>query len=205
VALQDSTNIPFTVEAPSTEARLISAEIQSSTEIRLTFNVELQGPLDQSAFSVQPDVIIRSAYLDSTDRRTIQVLLDATTPLRARGLRYKIEVTGLRDTDHRPVQGRAYLKMAENTLAQVFVFPNPCPLFEPSVPGPTFARLTAWATIRIYSPEGSLIRTLTETDGDGGLIWDGRNQQGERVGSGIYLYIVESETEQRVGRFALIR
>jgi hypothetical protein len=116
-----------------------------------------------------------------------------------------MEVVNLRDIYNRPIQGRTYLKIAENTLSRVLVFPNPCPLSDPAIPGPTFGGLTPLATIRIYTPEGALIRTLRETNGDGGITWNGRNEQGVRVGSGVYLYLIEGEGEQRIGRFALIR
>ena len=45
------------------------------------------------------------------------------------------------------------------------------------------------ATIRIYSINGELVRTLAEnkTEMEDTLVWDGKNDKGRVVGSGVYL------------------
>lgn len=45
------------------------------------------------------------------------------------------------------------------------------------------------ATIRIYSINGELVRTLAEdkTEMEDSIEWDGKNDKGEIVGSGVYL------------------
>jgi hypothetical protein len=45
------------------------------------------------------------------------------------------------------------------------------------------------ATIRIYSINGELVKTLVEDRAipEGTIEWDGRNDKGEVVGSGVYL------------------
>ena len=46
---------------------------------------------------------------------------------------------------------------------------------------------------------------LAERDGDGGVEWDGRNQDGQLVGSGVYLYRIASTQEARLGKLAVLR
>ena len=65
--------------------------------------------------------------------------------------------------------------------------------------------MTASARVRIYTIEGVPVRALTETDGDGGLRWDGRNEQGEAVGSGVYLYRLNSEEYTQTRKMMLLK
>ncbi len=45
------------------------------------------------------------------------------------------------------------------------------------------------ATIRVYSINGELVRTLAEnkTEMEDTIVWDGKNDKGRVVGSGVYL------------------
>ncbi|MCP4633265.1 MAG: flagellar hook capping protein [candidate division Zixibacteria bacterium] len=50
--------------------------------------------------------------------------------------------------------------------------------------------------INIYSSDGSLIKTLEETELDSGIhdiAWDGKNESGSRVGNGTYTFSIEAE------------
>ncbi|NIO02227.1 MAG: T9SS type A sorting domain-containing protein [Candidatus Latescibacteria bacterium] len=64
----------------------------------------------------------------------------------------------------------------------------------PSNPGTTMTFTLpekAQVNLSVYNMEGKLVRTLVNESMDGGLkeiTWDGRNNQGNPVGSGIYLY-----------------
>ncbi|WP_457651320.1 type IX secretion system sortase PorU [Rhodocaloribacter sp.] len=109
-------------------------------------------------------------------------------------------------------------------LRNVFNYPNPMSrltrfVFEHNQPPGTEARIQ----VRIYSLNGRPIRTL---DGDealfGGVLsggpvqipWDGRDEDGDRVATGIYLYKVRVEVEredgerdvvERIEKLAIIR
>jgi ligand-binding sensor domain-containing protein len=51
------------------------------------------------------------------------------------------------------------------------------------------------ATVRIYTPEGRLVRHLPAAQIYGSrTTWDGRNDRGDYVASGIYLYLVTTES-----------
>ncbi len=75
-------------------------------------------------------------------------------------------------------------------------FPNP---FNPETWLPYQLAQGASAIIHIYNIKGSLIRTLHLGNRKAGMYitkdkaayWDGRNQTGERVASGIYLYTLQ--------------
>ncbi|MBI4052128.1 MAG: S8 family serine peptidase [Elusimicrobia bacterium] len=53
--------------------------------------------------------------------------------------------------------------------------------------------------IKIYDISGDLVKTLST------LSWDGKNDSGQPVASGVYIYLVKSGRGQAKGRLALIR
>lgn len=63
-----------------------------------------------------------------------------------------------------------------------------------------FTDLYSSCTIEITTLDGDLVRTITETDGDGQAVWDIKNQTGEDVASGIYLYLIKSVSQEAKGR-----
>jgi hypothetical protein len=62
------------------------------------------------------------------------------------------------------------------------------------------------STIKIYTLAGELVKTLKETSGSSTEIeWDGRNESGDEVISGIYLYTTENSTEKNACSFTIIK
>ena len=62
--------------------------------------------------------------------------------------------------------------------------------------------------IKIYGIDGSLIRRLfngTVTEGEFEAEWDGRNDNGARVSSGVYLYRIRSKQVSATGKMFLVR
>ncbi len=53
--------------------------------------------------------------------------------------------------------------------------------------------------IEIYTMEGELVKKLD------GLTWDGRNSAGNPAATGVYLFLVKSDSGKSRGKFALIR
>lgn len=88
----------------------------------------------------------------------------------------------------------------------VLFFPNPYSLSKGNL-------LTFWGSgieprntkIRIYTLGSDLVKTLTEDAGAETVTWDGKNDAGDRVVPGIYLYVSESPRERSVGRITVIK
>jgi hypothetical protein len=100
------------------------------------------------------------------------------------------------------VEGRVLLDLAAVDLSQVRFFPNP---FRPAQGQATFGYLPPQAEVRIFDLSGRLLQVLTEDGGDGGVLWDGTNDAGEAVPSGVYFFRAESAAQTRLGKFALVR
>ncbi len=61
------------------------------------------------------------------------------------------------------------------------------------------ALVGAGLEVKIYTSEGELVKKLTT------LAWDGSNEAGAAVASGVYLFRVKTDKDSAVGKFALIR
>ena len=86
----------------------------------------------------------------------------------------------------------------------VRVYPNP--FVSGAGARVTFEGLPPGARIRLFSAAGRLVRTL-ETDLGGAVLWDGRNDGGSAVASGVYYYTLGlsgAEASAR-GKLAVIR
>ena len=60
-------------------------------------------------------------------------------------------------------------------------------------------------TIRIYTLAGDHLRTLENTDASGTIEWDMLTDGQRLIASGIYIYHLESEYGDRLGRFAVVK
>ncbi|MFH1006726.1 MAG: S8 family serine peptidase, partial [Candidatus Latescibacterota bacterium] len=198
----DAHTATFSVKAAVSQTQILSAEALSSTEIRLVFSEGIVGEgLSPQNFSILPEAAIQS-IIHLPESREIRLLLAGDDPIKAHGQRYEIRAVNLTDRNGALFSDLAYLKWAREDLAHFTLFPNPCDFSRSPI---TFANLTAQAIINLYTLDGQLVKTLIEQDGDGGTEWDGLNERGKPIGSGIYLYSVESEAQRRMGKFAVIR
>ncbi|MBI5883568.1 MAG: T9SS type A sorting domain-containing protein [Elusimicrobia bacterium] len=89
-------------------------------------------------------------------------------------------------------------------LSQGFAYPNP---FRPSK-GHTnikFANLPASARIRIYTARGRLLKELDADTVGQVLAWNGTDNDGRSLPSGVYLAVFESEGKKRTVTFTVQR
>ena len=99
----------------------------------------------------------------------------------------------------------------EKTLAlpKTFVLkqnhPNP---FNPETGIKYQLSISAEVTLTVFDMLGRKIRTLVNTQQTAGsyeIVWNGRNDAGETVGSGIYLYRLSASGQQQVKKMLLVR
>ncbi len=80
---------------------------------------------------------------------------------------------------------------------------NPTTKIRYSVPDETFP-----VVLRIFDPAGRIVRTLSSGEQPartGELIWDGTNDSGSPVGSGVYMYRLEWGGRSETRRMTLVR
>ncbi|HLD30502.1 MAG TPA: T9SS type A sorting domain-containing protein, partial [bacterium] len=89
-------------------------------------------------------------------------------------------------------------------LSSAKVYPNP---FNPvrQTAGLTIDSITANAKVKIYTVTGQLVRTLEDLTGAGRVVWDGKNDDGELVASGVYLAYVDGAGGGKVLKIAVVK
>lgn len=97
----------------------------------------------------------------------------------------------------------AVMGQEDVSLQDLRVSPNP--FHQGSDANITFANLAERATLKIFTPSGREVRSLEETDGDGILLWDGKNSSGNSVEPGVYIYRVESPGAEKKGKVMVLR
>jgi hypothetical protein len=189
----------FALSPQHIPARPLRAEVLSAQSVAIHFDgpVVAEGVLLDAFVFVDTSLQVLAARV-LADR----VVLELAAPLRPLGRSYGIRITGLRDENGQRVEGAVSFRYAAADLAAAAPFPNP---YRPGSGALTFGFLTAEAEVAIFDASGNLVRTLIERDGDGGVQWDGRNQAGQMVGTGVYLYRIAHGAEARVGKLAVLR
>jgi hypothetical protein len=93
----------------------------------------------------------------------------------------------------------------KDDLSSSYLYPNPVriSLGHNKV---TFENLTNNVIIRIFKTNGDLIREINATDTNGAVIWNLTNDNGNKVASGIYIYLITNDSSQKFkGKLAIIR
>ncbi len=95
-------------------------------------------------------------------------------------------------------------------LSQLLVYPNPLILSRNGAGSRSgaevkFKNLTATSTVYIFTVNGELVSEIP-SQGLGLVSWDGRNQGGNLVACGVYIWVVRDKNgNNRTGKIAVIR
>jgi hypothetical protein len=191
--------ISFVLNPMQQSARPMRAEVLSALRLAIHFDqaiVNTAGLAEAFTF-VDTGLQVVSAQVVGNS-----VVLQLGSPLRPLGRSYGIRIAGLFDENGMQVDGAVNFRLAAPDLAAAKPFPNP---FRPERGDLTFAFLTVAAEVSIYDVHGQLVHKLVENDGDGGVLWDGRNLAGQPVAAGIYLYRIANGQQIRMGKLAVLR
>ncbi|MCK4665315.1 T9SS type A sorting domain-containing protein, partial [Candidatus Dependentiae bacterium] len=95
----------------------------------------------------------------------------------------------------------------ETTPDKIIVSPNPYkpnhhPNFGENI---IFSKLPPVCTIKIFTSNGTLIKTIMHTDGTGTENWNLKNDGDNKIASGIYFFVVSSEHGTKKGKIAIIK
>jgi hypothetical protein len=214
----DKTGLPVaqthaSITFPASNERSLfieSTEILGERRVRLTFNEPLaDGPAtDPSRYDIRPRGRVASIERSPATPETVTLQLEGLV-IGAQGGESSLTVTEMESTDGHQLVGEGgtvRLTKPADDLSNVYVYPNPyrARQHEGRV---TIAGLPTEASVRIFSPDGRLVRALSvENNRDGGLHWDLRDRRGEQVPSGLYLFRVNApEHEPVLEKAAIIR
>ncbi|MFH1860108.1 MAG: hypothetical protein ABH870_03720, partial [bacterium] len=88
-------------------------------------------------------------------------------------------------------------------ISEVVNYPNPFDMTTDNYM--TFGPLpmNEGVIIELYTLDGELVQTLTSQNGT--CMWDGRNKDGDKVSSGMYIYMIKMKAQRKVGKMTVIR
>jgi hypothetical protein len=206
----------FTAASAAESIFIVSSiSMQSPRRILIEFNMppDLLTAKNIANYSVR--TIARSfpiASVDSVSPASIALNFASGNSLNSLALRIETSL----DRNIRSSGGAALnsgkgqvLSIAQEAtdLEQCTVFPNPVK----NSSAVTFVNLPKNCRITVFSPNGERIRTLSELTGREGTAWDLKDERGNIVSTGIYLYRVEQlgtsndVLRTKLGKFAVLR
>ena len=98
---------------------------------------------------------------------------------------------------------------SEAAMDDIRVVPNPYSAAGKTFPGEKdkilFTGLPATCTIKIFTSNGDFVHTIEHTDGSGTEAWDLRTEYNQYLVSDVYVYTVEGDLGDYVGKFIIIR
>jgi Concanavalin A-like lectin/glucanases superfamily len=97
------------------------------------------------------------------------------------------------------------LEVAATDLSQVIVFPNPYKGDTNLRDEMIFFNMPTRAVLRLYSIDGRLVKTIVKDDAGNRVVWGLNNEQGSAVASGVYIYIIKTNAQERRGKIAIMR
>lgn len=206
--------------APATPVNLSTATTGSTTSVQLTWNAVTSTDLNgyhvyRSTVSASQYVVCLATVAKTVTQYTDTGLNDSTT--------YYYMVSAFDDASnrhesaqssavnwHAPTTGPSYYTGKFIT----YVYPSPynpangVATFRYKIPG---TGQTIKVSLKIYTITGELVRTLiddeSKTDGDDTYqtTWNGKNDSGENVASGVYIYVLKAGNHKEIKKFAVIR
>ena len=187
---------------------LIRATLESPKTILLEFNAPVQAASATNVESYSLGSPLTLDYAELLPGAGNQVRLHLRDGvIGALGKSFFIEAVGVLSAEGVPLQrglgNAAGFAFANGNLDNVFTYPNPFAPRRDAVV--TFAGLTPAARIKVVDVEGRLRKTLTERDGDGGIDWDGRDEEGQILPSGIYFAYVQAGDLHTIIKFAIVQ
>jgi len=110
------------------------------------------------------------------------------------------------------------LDQPQSTLDNIKVVPNPYiisatwerkrlgdPLLGEPVRDLAFTNLPDRCTIKIFTIDGNLVKTIYHSRLSGTTFWDLRTEYNQLIATGVYFYHIESELGEKIGKFAVVR
>lgn len=149
----------------------------------------------------------RSVRSLSEDRSRVEVELDPRYPAGSVGVPVRIELRNMESTSGKELaQTTLLIESAAENLDAAYVYPNPFRrVGAAGSDGVYFAGLPMEATIRIFTLSGVLIKTIEHKGTSGHASWDLHTQDGDMIASGVYLYKIEANGSEKLGKLAVAK
>ena len=207
---QDTLKVPFRMIPVDKKPYIKQVTMVSKSELLVSFN----HPMDQNSvenisnYHIDPvDEVIR-ALLDTDNSHNLHLFLHGKNRMGSLGVDYYLEVEGLQDVWGVPLAtegGNRYLIQRDlNNLEEVMVFPNP---LHPGAAEEkiTFGNVPLGCEISVYTANGELVKRMKNENANGGISWGLRNDNGQLIRNGVYLFVASYQDQEKIGKFVILR
>ncbi|MCB1058690.1 MAG: S8 family serine peptidase [Calditrichaeota bacterium] len=210
--------VHFVVESSPDREVYIASHTLVDAPVGHILQIEYSEPMQDAAASAAsyqtldprrgalPSQVALVGFVDDA-HKIVEIELDSRYPVGAVGVEVRIEISELTAQSGNPFAASSLLisESAQN-IDDAYVYPNP---FKgrgaAGGNGVYFAALPTTATIRIFSIDGALLRKIEHNGATGFAEWDLRNDSGDAVSSGVYIYTIESNGDKVAGKIAVAR
>ena len=195
-------------------------------ELELEFDPEMVNILSTSLFKFQDDVIVTSKNIEDGKLMLVVANLNSgfieadenmylNLPLQFNGNDYQISTVSLKDIKIAGADGnivRSFSRKESSDVKAIPVnfalqqnFPNP---FNPSTEIRFDLPENDYITLTVYNMMGQKVKTLASgnmTPGFHSIIWNGTNDLGAKVATGMYFYSINTKNFQSIKKMLFLK
>lgn len=216
--LTDTLTITINNPSISNELFITNYQITSDKQVKIQFNMPVNeaSVTNLNHYRFTPSNACVGAIIEPNSENK-SIIITTKSPIKSTGVSQKLQLIDIysdNSSGNVKINSGAgsfiVLTTHEDNLNQMYVYPNPYKA-DINTNYIHFAKLTAKAKIVIFDINGKKIAEISETDGNGGAMWNLMSLEGISVSSGIYIYRAasldsnENEKEVKIGKFAIIR
>lgn len=201
-------------QTEQTEFFISSYSLNDPYNLSINFNLKIDpSTIKLENFSFSPENKIKSLQA-SDDEKSISI--SSAKPIGSIGIEYILSIDNLYsavETGNIKINSGAgsfiVISTFANNLDQMYVYPQPVSISNSDKI--TFANITKNIEIVILSLTGERIREIAAKGESGGIQWDLKDESGNFVGSGIYIYRAVSLDENgnekniKLGKIAVVK
>jgi hypothetical protein len=198
-------NIGFTFYEPSGKPYVKRWELDGRQKMIIEFNVPMDpfSVLNIQNYRIDPSGSVVEIQQSDTEARTYVYTLSSDTYAGATGVDSRLICMNLMSRSGNPfTEGNEInLAVAAGSLDNLLPYPQPAGMDDRII----FANVPDDTEIRIFDLQGILVRKIAAGSAFGGLQWDLRNENGQQVAAGIYIYMAKTPNGSRMGKLSVVR
>jgi len=173
-------------------------------DLYFSMPMDTSSVLNLKNYHMIPQGSITRVELLDTDAKKYRLYLSDNTYFGATGVTSYLECNNLKN-----IQGRKFVTGNKINLIQtpddiddIFVFPQPANLHGDWI---GFGNINKLTQIIIFDIQGRKIIKLNENDSNGGILWDLKNENGQKISAGVYFYHARSGEQTKIGKFTVVK
>ncbi len=174
--------------------------------IRLTFSKPMAKTTLQNKnnYRIEPSGEVKQIVIADDQQRRVDLTLSKKTMAGAFGVASYLILENLRSVEGRALKETGKIKLFQEAddLSEMFVYPQPV---KPEHERVIFANLPSSTEISIYTMQGRKVCRLKGNVQHGGLAWELKDHFERDVHSGVYVYMAEYKSEQKIGKLMIVR